>query len=81
MDTALKQRWKGLPHRLVRAGGTRLHVIQTGEDQSRPVMVLISGWPQSIYVWRKVQSNAMTPDTFRKTCISHSMRCPIYLRR
>ena len=54
VNTAFEQRWKGLPHRLVRAGGTRLHVIETGEDQSRPVMVLISGWPQSIYAWRKV---------------------------
>jgi pimeloyl-ACP methyl ester carboxylesterase len=41
----------GVRHREVTAGGIRLHVAEAGEGE--PV-VLLHGWPQHWFVWRKV---------------------------
>jgi pimeloyl-ACP methyl ester carboxylesterase len=41
----------GVSHRYVEVGGTRLHVAEAGEG---PAVVLLHGWPQHWWVWRKV---------------------------
>jgi pimeloyl-ACP methyl ester carboxylesterase len=41
----------GVAHRYLDAGGTRLHVAEAGEG---PPVVLLHGWPQHWWVWRKV---------------------------
>ena len=41
----------GATAHMVQAGTTRLYCVETG--QGRPV-VLVGGWPQSIYCWRHV---------------------------
>lgn len=41
----------GVEHRLVDAGGLRVHVAEAGEG--RPV-VMLHGWPQHWYLWRGV---------------------------
>ncbi len=41
----------GVTHRYLDAGGTRLHVAEAGEG---PPVVLLHGWPQHWWVWRKV---------------------------
>ena len=38
-------------HRGVRVNGVRLHVLTAGQG---PPMVLLHGWPQTSYAWRKV---------------------------
>lgn len=40
-----------MTHRYVRANGTRLHIAEAGEG---PVVVLLHGWPQHWWIWRKV---------------------------
>jgi microsomal epoxide hydrolase len=52
--TTFEQRWDGFRRRLVRVGGTRLHVVEAGAEHSSTPLVLVSGWPQSAYVWRKM---------------------------
>jgi pimeloyl-ACP methyl ester carboxylesterase len=41
----------GVRHRFVDAGGLRMHVAEAGEGEP---LVLLHGWPQHWYVWRKV---------------------------
>jgi pimeloyl-ACP methyl ester carboxylesterase len=41
----------GVSHRYVEANGTRLHVAEAGEG---PAVVLLHGWPQHWWCWRKV---------------------------
>lgn len=41
----------GVSHRYIEVGGTRLHVAEAGEG---PAIVLLHGWPQHWWVWRKV---------------------------
>jgi pimeloyl-ACP methyl ester carboxylesterase len=41
----------GVTHRYVEIGGVRLHVAEAG---SGPPVVLLHGWPQHWWVWRKV---------------------------
>lgn len=48
------RRWDGFRRRMLRVAGTRLHVVEAGDAQAGSTMVLLSGWPQSAYVWRKV---------------------------
>jgi microsomal epoxide hydrolase len=49
-----EQRWDGFARRMLRVDGTRLHIVEAGEAHGGNPMVLVSGWPQSVYVWRKV---------------------------
>ncbi|MEA2422232.1 MAG: hypothetical protein QOF55_1331 [Thermoleophilaceae bacterium] len=44
-------RVEGMTHRHVDAGGVRLHVAEIG---SGPPVLLLHGWPQHWYSWRKV---------------------------
>lgn len=41
----------GVSHRYVSAAGTRFHVAEAGEG---PPVMLLHGWPQHWWVWRKV---------------------------
>jgi pimeloyl-ACP methyl ester carboxylesterase len=41
----------GVSHRYVEVAGTRLHVAEAGEG---PAIVLLHGWPQHWWIWRKV---------------------------
>jgi pimeloyl-ACP methyl ester carboxylesterase len=41
----------GVSHRYVDVAGTRLHVAEAGEG---PPVVLLHGWPQHWWIWRKV---------------------------
>jgi pimeloyl-ACP methyl ester carboxylesterase len=41
----------GVAHRYVEANGARLHVAEAGEG---PPVVLLHGWPQHWWIWRKV---------------------------
>ncbi len=41
----------GVTHRYVEAGGVRFHVAEAGEG---PPVVLLHGWPQHWWIWRKV---------------------------
>lgn len=41
----------GVAHRYVEAAGARLHVAEAGEG---PPVVLLHGWPQHWWVWRKL---------------------------
>jgi pimeloyl-ACP methyl ester carboxylesterase len=41
----------GVEHRFVQAGGLRMHVAEAGEGEP---MLLLHGWPQHWYAWRKV---------------------------
>jgi pimeloyl-ACP methyl ester carboxylesterase len=41
----------GVSHRYVEANGTRLHVAEAGEG---PAVVMLHGWPQHWWIWRKV---------------------------
>ena len=41
----------GVSHRYVEVNGTRLHVAEAGEG---PAVLLLHGWPQHWWVWRKV---------------------------
>jgi pimeloyl-ACP methyl ester carboxylesterase len=41
----------GVTHREVRVNGVRLHVAEAGEG---PAVVLLHGWPQHWWAWRKV---------------------------
>ena len=43
----------GVSHRFVEAGGVRFHVAEAG-DADAPPLVLLHGWPQHWYMWRKV---------------------------
>ncbi len=41
----------GVSHRYVEVAGTRLHVAEAGQG---PPIVLLHGWPQHWWIWRKV---------------------------
>jgi pimeloyl-ACP methyl ester carboxylesterase len=41
----------GVSHRFVEVAGTRLHVAEAGQG---PAIVLLHGWPQHWWIWRKV---------------------------
>jgi pimeloyl-ACP methyl ester carboxylesterase len=41
----------GVTHSYVEVGGTRLHVAEAGEG---PPVLLLHGWPQHWWIWRKV---------------------------
>ncbi len=41
----------GVQHRMVEAGGLRMHVVEAGPPDGDPVLVL-HGWPQHWYQWR-----------------------------
>lgn len=41
----------GATHRMVHAGGLRFHVVEAGDG---PPVVLMAGFPQSCYAWRRV---------------------------
>lgn len=41
----------GVAHRYVDVGGTRFHVAEAGEG---PAILLLHGWPQHWWIWRKV---------------------------
>ena len=43
----------GVSHRYVDAGGLRVHVAEAGDPDAPPV-VLLHGWPQHWWMWRKV---------------------------
>jgi pimeloyl-ACP methyl ester carboxylesterase len=43
----------GVRHEFVDAGGLRMHVALAGDDGAPPV-ILVHGWPQSWWAWRKV---------------------------
>ena len=55
---------EGMSHRHVNAGGVRLHVAEAGTG---PPVVLLHGWPQHWYAWRKV-----APDL----AADHRVICP-----
>jgi pimeloyl-ACP methyl ester carboxylesterase len=42
---------EGVAHRYVEVNGTRLHVAEAGEGSA---VVLLHGWPQHWWIWRKV---------------------------
>src|SRR3954451_21956114 len=42
---------RGVAHRFVEANGVRLHVAEAG---SGPPVLLVPGWPQHWWAWRKV---------------------------
>lgn len=54
----------GVAHRYVELPGARLHVAEAGEG---PPVVLLHGWPQHWWIWRKV-----IPDLAR----DHRLICP-----
>jgi pimeloyl-ACP methyl ester carboxylesterase len=54
----------GVTHRRVRAGDVELHVAEAG---SGPPVVLLHGWPQHWYAWRKVVPDLAT---------DHRVICP-----
>jgi pimeloyl-ACP methyl ester carboxylesterase len=43
----------GVRHRLVDVGEVRLHVAELGDDAAPPLL-LVHGWPQSWWCWRRV---------------------------
>ncbi|WP_406099024.1 alpha/beta fold hydrolase [Streptomyces sp. NBC_01013] len=43
----------GFTHRWVHAGGVRLHAVEGGQPRG-PVVVLLAGFPQTWWAWRKV---------------------------
>jgi pimeloyl-ACP methyl ester carboxylesterase len=44
---------EGVTHRYVDAGGLRVHLAEAG-DPSAPAVLLLHGWPQHWYMWRRV---------------------------
>jgi pimeloyl-ACP methyl ester carboxylesterase len=48
-------RAEGIEHRFVDAGGIRIHVAEAGpKGRTRPPVLLLHGWPQHWYMWRRV---------------------------
>jgi len=46
---------EGVEHRYVEASGIRIHVAEAATDGSEgPPMLLLHGWPQHWYMWRRV---------------------------
>jgi pimeloyl-ACP methyl ester carboxylesterase len=59
----------GVRHRTVDAGGVELHVAEMGDPQAPPLL-LVHGWPQHWWCWRKV-----APDLARDfRCVMADMR-------
>jgi pimeloyl-ACP methyl ester carboxylesterase len=50
----------GVEHRFVAVRGIRIHIAEAGEPDAPPVL-LLHGWPQHWYVWRRVMQ-ALSPD-------------------
>lgn len=46
----------GFTHRWVDAGGVRLHAVEGGQPDG-PAVVLLAGFPQTWWAWRKVMPN------------------------
>jgi pimeloyl-ACP methyl ester carboxylesterase len=44
---------EGVEHRFVDVGGLRVHLAEAG-DPSNPPLLLLHGWPQNWYEWRRV---------------------------
>ena len=44
----------GVVHRFVDVRGVRLHVAEAGPGPSAPPLLLVHGWPQHWWAWRKV---------------------------
>jgi pimeloyl-ACP methyl ester carboxylesterase len=42
----------GIERNVVRVNGIQLHYLRAGDEG--PPMVLLHGWPQTSYAWRKV---------------------------
>lgn len=51
MQQAPPPELEGVSHRYVDVKGTRLHVAEAGEG---PPIILLHGWPQHWWIWRKV---------------------------
>jgi pimeloyl-ACP methyl ester carboxylesterase len=47
----------GFRHRQVTVGDTRIHVVEAGDPQARPV-VFLHGWPESSRTWEQVMAVA-----------------------
>ena len=46
---------EGVEHRFVDANGLRIHVAEAGpSDSGEPPILLLHGWPQHWYMWRRV---------------------------
>ncbi len=46
---------EGVEHRFVDANGIRIHVAEAGpSDSAKPPILLLHGWPQHWYMWRRV---------------------------
>ena len=43
----------GVSHRYVEVGGLRMHLAEAGDPEAEP-LVLLHGWPQHWYAWRKL---------------------------
>jgi pimeloyl-ACP methyl ester carboxylesterase len=46
---------EGVEHRFVEANGIRIHLAEAGPPDAPPVL-LLHGWPQHWYMWRRVMS-------------------------
>jgi pimeloyl-ACP methyl ester carboxylesterase len=46
---------EGIEHRFVDANGIRIHVAEAG-PQDAPAVLLLHGWPQHWYMWRRVMA-------------------------
>jgi pimeloyl-ACP methyl ester carboxylesterase len=46
---------EGVEHRFVDANGIRIHVAEAGPAEA-PVVLLLHGWPQHWYMWRRVMA-------------------------
>jgi pimeloyl-ACP methyl ester carboxylesterase len=46
---------EGVEHRFVDANGVRIHLAEAGpSDSAEPPIILLHGWPQHWYMWRRV---------------------------
>ena len=45
---------EGVEHRFVDANGIRVHVAEAGPQDPQPPILLLHGWPQHWYMWRRV---------------------------
>lgn len=43
----------GVEHRIVNAGGLRMHVAEAGDPQAPPLL-LVHGWPQNWFAWHEL---------------------------
>jgi pimeloyl-ACP methyl ester carboxylesterase len=45
---------EGAEHRFARVNGVRIHFAEIGPDAAGPPILLLHGWPQHWYMWRRV---------------------------